>query len=267
MNEIVPVLQVLGTFENGRIESFLELRCLEPDEIGQPEFQGAIARTLAKFHGLSRDWKKPTSPLAPFAVTKDWLETAKKLDFSDDEKKMEAFSRMDVDGIVAEVEEMEKFAACVDSPVVFSHNDLLSGNIMVSKTYNGVDDIGMTFIDFEYAEWAPRGFDLGNHFCEYAGFDADYSKYPVDGSQFVKSYLEAWHSEEEIDQSAVNRVTKEANFFALAAHLHWVAWALLQAKWSSIDFDYMAYASLRLDEYKKRKYVFINEFKQALDMT
>lgn len=24
----------------------------------------------------------------------------------------------------------------------------------------------MTFIDFEYAEWAPRGFDLGNHFCE-----------------------------------------------------------------------------------------------------
>lgn len=24
----------------------------------------------------------------------------------------------------------------------------------------------MTFIDFEYAEWAPRGHDLGNHFCE-----------------------------------------------------------------------------------------------------
>lgn len=24
----------------------------------------------------------------------------------------------------------------------------------------------MTFIDFEYSERAPRGFDLGNHFCE-----------------------------------------------------------------------------------------------------
>ena len=24
----------------------------------------------------------------------------------------------------------------------------------------------MTFIDFEYAERAPRGFDIGNHFCE-----------------------------------------------------------------------------------------------------
>jgi thiamine kinase-like enzyme len=24
----------------------------------------------------------------------------------------------------------------------------------------------MTFIDFEYSDWAPRGFDWGNHFCE-----------------------------------------------------------------------------------------------------
>ena len=24
----------------------------------------------------------------------------------------------------------------------------------------------VTFIDFEYADWAPRGFDWGNHFCE-----------------------------------------------------------------------------------------------------
>lgn len=24
----------------------------------------------------------------------------------------------------------------------------------------------MTFIDFEYSERAPRGFDWGNHFCE-----------------------------------------------------------------------------------------------------
>lgn len=24
----------------------------------------------------------------------------------------------------------------------------------------------MTFIDFEYSQYAPRGFDWGNHFCE-----------------------------------------------------------------------------------------------------
>ena len=31
---------------------------------------------------------------------------------------------------------------------------------------NGQQDGGITFIDFEYADWAPRGFDWGNHFCE-----------------------------------------------------------------------------------------------------
>ena len=31
---------------------------------------------------------------------------------------------------------------------------------------SGQKDGGMTFIDFEYADWAPRGFDWGNHFCE-----------------------------------------------------------------------------------------------------
>jgi thiamine kinase-like enzyme len=31
---------------------------------------------------------------------------------------------------------------------------------------SGQQDGGMTFIDFEYADWAPRGFDWGNHFCE-----------------------------------------------------------------------------------------------------
>jgi hypothetical protein len=32
----------------------------------------------------------------------------------------------------------------------------------------------MQFIDFEYSCAGPRGFDLGNHFNEYAGFDCEY---------------------------------------------------------------------------------------------
>ena len=50
------------------------------------------------------------------------------------------------------------------SPLVFAHNDLLSGNIMVAT--DGTSTPTMTFIDFEYADWAPRGYDLANHFCE-----------------------------------------------------------------------------------------------------
>lgn len=33
------------------------------------------------------------------------------------------------------------------------------------------------FIDFEYGSYNYRGFDIGNHFNEYAGYDCDYSLY------------------------------------------------------------------------------------------
>lgn len=43
----------------------------------------------------------------------------------------------------------------------------------------GVAAVGeLTFIDFEYGAYGDRGFDWGNHFNEWAGFDCDYTMYP-----------------------------------------------------------------------------------------
>jgi ethanolamine kinase len=63
---------------------------------------------------------------------------------------------------------LEKF----DSPVVFSHNDLLYGNIIYNENE-------AHFIDYEYGCYTFRGFDIGNHFNEFAGFECDYSRYPT----------------------------------------------------------------------------------------
>lgn len=49
----------------------------------------------------------------------------------------------------------------------------------------------------------------------------------------------------------------EADVYALAAHQYWGSWALLQARWSAIDFDYMGYAALRWGEYRRRKEEFL----------
>ena len=35
----------------------------------------------------------------------------------------------------------------------------------------------MFLIDFEYAFYNYRAFDIANHFCEYAGFECDYSRW------------------------------------------------------------------------------------------
>ncbi|MCH86190.1 kinase superfamily protein, partial [Trifolium medium] len=47
-------------------------------------------------------------------------------------------------------------------------------------------------IDYEYASYNYRGFDIGNHFAEYAGFECDYSLYPNMNEQyhFFRHYLQ-----------------------------------------------------------------------------
>ena len=47
------------------------------------------------------------------------------------------------------------------------------------------------FIDFEYSCVSFRGFDWGNHFNEYAGFECEYTRYPdrAQAATFLAAYL------------------------------------------------------------------------------
>jgi ethanolamine kinase len=76
------------------------------------------------------------------------------------------------------------------SPIVFSHNDLLGGNIIVNEETGEIK-----FIDFEYASTNYQAFDIANHFNEFAGFEADYSRYPKKHQQyeFYKTYLKEYN--------------------------------------------------------------------------
>jgi thiamine kinase-like enzyme len=61
----------------------------------------------------------------------------------------------------------EELCARVSSPVVFSHNDLLCGNIMALGVPCGTElgacteRLRVQFIDFEYSNRSFRGFDWG----------------------------------------------------------------------------------------------------------
>lgn len=53
-------------------------------------------------------------------------------------------------------------------PIVFSHNDLNAGNILVKKEsiLTSSDKSGLYFVDYEYSDANYRAFDLGNGMCE-----------------------------------------------------------------------------------------------------
>jgi ethanolamine kinase len=55
----------------------------------------------------------------------------------------------------------------------------------------------------------------------------------------------------------VEAAVAEANFFALVSHQFWGIWAIIQARYSPIDFDYFSYSKLRWSEYYRRKDEFL----------
>lgn len=55
------------------------------------------------------------------------------------------------------------------------------------------------------------------------------------------------------EDEQVARLVAEVNFFSLLSHLYWGIWALVQARYSPIDFDYLGYYHLRMGEFRRRK--------------
>lgn len=71
----------------------------------------------------------------------------------------------------------------LDLPIVFSHNDLNPGNILIrsEKDKQGNELQKLFFLDFEYSDCNYRAYDLGNGMCE-----LDYSYEPGSENGFVK---------------------------------------------------------------------------------
>lgn len=146
----------------------------------------------------------------------------------------------------------------LNSPIVFCHNDLLLKNILYDESQNKV-----TFIDFEYSDYNYQAFDIANHFCEFCGVDNfEPSLYPSKDFQlrWLRIYLQKWNSHNDITPTAaeleqsVESLYDVVSRFALASHLYWGLWAVVQANNSSIDFNYLGFAHKRLEEYFKRKH-------------
>ena len=106
-----------------------------------------------------------------------------------------------------------------------------------------------------------RGFDFGNHFNEYAGFDCDYTRYPASDAQrlFFRHYMaaQAGSTGSAVSEEVLTQLEAEANVFALASHAYWGVWALIQARYSPIEFDYFEYSGMRWAEYRRRREEFL----------
>nr|XP_060628986.1 ethanolamine kinase 2 isoform X1 [Anolis sagrei ordinatus] len=159
-----------------------------------------------------------------------------------------------------EIHWMKEHLSQLRSPVVFCHNDLLSKNIIYNKEEGHV-----RFIDYEYTGYNYQAYDIGNHFNEFAGLnEVDYSLYPSKEVQiqWLRYYLQAYkklgqEGQEErsgiVHEEELESLYVQVNQFALASHFLWACWGLIQARFSTIDFNFARYADIRFKQYFKTK--------------
>ncbi|XP_017120576.1 ethanolamine kinase [Drosophila elegans] len=248
-----------ATFKNGLVYEYVPGTTLNTDSVLCPEIWPLVARRMAEMH---RKVRKHGDSSATKPLPMIWKKTQSFLDlvperFSDAEKhKRVKETFLPIGRLREEFNKLYEYLEALDSPIVFSHNDLLLGNVIYTQSLNTVN-----FIDYEYADYNFQAFDIGNHFAEMCGVDeVDYSRYPKRDFQlkWLRVYLEEYLQRSHIQSQEVELLYVQVNQFALASHIFWTVWSLLQAEHSTIDFDYVGYAFLRYNEYLARKVEFLS---------
>uniref|UniRef100_A0A3B3Z4W1 ethanolamine kinase n=1 Tax=Poecilia mexicana TaxID=48701 RepID=A0A3B3Z4W1_9TELE len=154
--------------------------------------------------------------------------------------------------LLEEMESLKRHLSQTDSPTVLCHNDLLTKNII----YN-CQEGSVKFIDYEYADYNYQAFDIGNHFNEFAGVtDVDYSLYPSRELQrdwltaYLESYKRSTGHNVTVSDEEVTKLYVQVCKFSLASNFFWGLWAILQSRFSSIDFDFQRFVHMLNSSFK-----------------
>lgn len=253
--------QIYCSFQNGICYEFVRGTVLDDELLRQPSIYRLIAAEMGRIHSIQ---PKCGSPVEPFLWTKmSHFLTVAQSSFSSRPASSQRRAKSPValhevpsfETLSVELESLKRHLSQVDSPTVLCHNDLLTKNII----YNHKEGM-VKFIDYEYADYNYQAFDIGNHFNEFAGVnDVNYSLYPSPELQrdWLTAYLESYKRgagrEVAVTEAEVTQLYVQVCKFSLASNFFWGLWGILQSRFSSIDFDFLRYATARLNYYFEKK--------------
>uniref|UniRef100_A0AC35U7P8 Choline/ethanolamine kinase n=1 Tax=Rhabditophanes sp. KR3021 TaxID=114890 RepID=A0AC35U7P8_9BILA len=290
-----------GIFSGGRLEEYIPSRPLTAKEISMPAISNKIAKRLSRVHLLDVPiWKEPDYLCDAMERWITQLFSSVGIDeiVSSPEKFQEWMPEGLTYGMIwDEVKKLASLLSNCQSNVVFGHNDLNPGNILLPKSSSGnirQGSIGdesayrknqlrafnpydpkLVLIDFEYASYNYRGFDFANHFVEYSiNYDIDHyphymiteENFPVDDKMknFFISYAYEINpnlNDEDLTKES-EKMLKETMPFVPISHLFWGIWGLLQVHVSPVGFGFTEYGRDRIGLYFKHRHllnVFLDE--------
>ena len=277
---------VYGGHEKLRVEMCYESRNLLRSDFHHTSVKKQLAKSLAAFHKVQLAGLNTTPVLERMLDEKSLIQKViekAQLDiYTPEEKKA-----LDVLLTLTDHEEIEFLKQILpkdQDSIVFSHNDLHCGNILLLEGSNK-----MVIIDYETTDYNIRGFDIASMFG-HDMFEQDISKYPYYNFneskfpsyevlfQFVKHYLffvkfepssaeadliqedEALlmkYVEENYDISKfveeIDKIIEEVKICCLFWHYYWLMWAILMHKTVNNNFEYLLCAQARYRSYQSLK--------------
>ncbi len=247
--------RLLATFQNGRIEEYIESVTLTPRMMRSQGVSIEIAKSLSRFHALQVEGEDDLVLWKRIEVWRHEAKKALKMMMSNEElratlMRIKSFGIFEDSAFFQETGKFNNFFTRLQekqSPIVPCHNDLQHGNILLT------DANKIVFIDYEYGGINYAAYDIANHFCEWASDFTDANstphimdfegKYPSLGERegFLSVYLNT------TDQVIISDWIELVEEFKEISHLLWAYWGIIQASTSSIDFDYLGYSLMRLE--------------------
>uniref|UniRef100_A0A1B6CGP1 Choline/ethanolamine kinase n=1 Tax=Clastoptera arizonana TaxID=38151 RepID=A0A1B6CGP1_9HEMI len=248
-----------GIFPGGRIEEYIPARPIKSYELHSPSLTLLVADRMAAIHSMNVPINKEPRWLWDTMIR--WhqnIEEGKtKENVSQTPNTIE--QQLNLIDLKAEMVWLKSHLTKLRSPVVFCHNDLQGGNILLLQN---TDEENVVIIDYEYCSYNYRAYDLANHFIEWTfdysnpvapNFFTTKENYPS-RSQMV-TFLERYISHFGQTSGPVNydAIITEIQHFTMASHLFWGMWSIVSAKRSHIPFGYWEYAKDRIDSYYSLK--------------
>ncbi|XP_032683859.1 choline/ethanolamine kinase isoform X2 [Odontomachus brunneus] len=260
-----------GVFPGGRIEEYIPARPLLTKELADPTLSLMIAEKLGQIHMMQVPISK--EPTWLWDTMNKWLNSATDILESTEDIDVRYSDSVNIIKKIDLEHEIKWFKTLVlqqKQPVIFCHNDMQEGNILLRENTRKPE---LVVIDFEYCSYNYRGFDIANHFAEWQ-YDYTAPDYPFYHERltagptkeqklnFIRAYLRSLGKEGTMEEE---RIMMEVKMFSLGSHLFWGLWSIVNAKISQIPFGYWDYAVSRLKNYMYLKEKIVTSGPPVLD--
>ncbi|XP_054157305.1 choline/ethanolamine kinase-like [Oppia nitens] len=168
-NKLGP--KIYGIFDGGQIQAFYKQRPFKVNEQNDTKLVTELFEKLARVHAMDVPIKKS-----------EWFLKALDTFYDNCTKKTDLFALLNKSDIFSkynlkiEINWIRDIIEKTDSPLVFTHNDFRTNNIMVLE--NSIPETGQQLVlcDFELSSYGYRGQDFGSIISEWGRTPNDFKK-------------------------------------------------------------------------------------------